>query len=135
MGANITATTLFRDKNGELRTGAFLTAHPELRKSSYQDVNGNYMDWQSYLALPDDMRRYAEGGWAMTPQIAMLAENGPEPIIPLSNPQAMSQLRKGLGLEGGGGNNYTFYIDGSRDVDLVMAEITKRLRQTTGVKF
>ena len=123
--AQATSTDLYRDKNGNLQTAAYLTAHPEMQ-GSYYDTSGNQLPWASYLALPDNMRRYAEGGWAMTPQIAMLGEKGPELVVPQSQ---MSEL--------GGARSvvHNWYIDGSRDVDLVLAEITKRLRQTTGVKF
>jgi hypothetical protein len=118
-----TSTTMFRDKDGNARSREWLSANPSMIRYPLMDIDGNSYDWPSYLALDDNMRRYAQGGWAMTPQIAMLAENEPELIIPASKMGNMG---------GSGGNTYNFHIDGSRDVDLVMNEIARRLRETGG---
>ena len=120
-----TSTDLFKDINGNLQTAAYLNAHPEMRRHDYHDINGMGYDWQSYLALDPSMRAYAQGGWAMTPQLAMVAENEPELIIPASK---MSNM-------GGGGQTLVFNIDGARDVDLVANEIMRRLRDNAGVRF
>jgi hypothetical protein len=72
---------------------------------------------------------YAMSGWAMRPQLATLAENGPEVIL---NDSKLDELASRLG--GGGGNTYIFNVDGARDVDVVVAEIARKLRNEGGFR-
>jgi len=93
-----------------------------------QDIYGNWQPASYFLDNPG-LKKYATGGWAMTPQLAMVAENEPELMIPESRWKEMG---------GGGGTHIDkliFNVDGSKDVDLVAREILKRLRETAGVKY
>ena len=125
--SNVTVTDLYRDINGNYQTADYLLAHPSMQRNDYQDTEGNAYDFQSYLPVPDYMRKYAAGGWAVSPQLALLGEKEPELVIPKSKWNEMNGRGQSII------NN--FYIDGSRDVDTIMSEIAKRMRQTTGVKF
>lgn len=91
-----------------------------------QDVYGN---WQpaSYFDQNPGLRKYQEGGWAMTPQVATLAERGPEMVITKSQLESL----------GGGSRVHieNINIDGARDVDQVANELMRRLREDAGVKF
>lgn len=72
-------------------------------------------------------RHFQEGGWAMTPQLAIVGET---PEVMLTEPR-LDDLAKRLG--GGGTYNVTFNVNGARDVDLVMDEIAKKWRLIGGV--
>jgi hypothetical protein len=74
-------------------------------------------------------RFYEKGGWAMTPQIGVLGEKGPE--LMLTEPR-LDDIAKRLG---GGGTTIIFNVDGSKDVDLVANRILQMLRESAGVKF
>jgi hypothetical protein len=56
-----------------------------------------------------------------------------EAVLPLTDTEAMNKISLALGGGGRGGDTYNFYIDGSRDVDLVMDEIASRMRTIRGV--
>jgi hypothetical protein len=76
-------------------------------------------------------RFYEKGGWAMTPQIGVLGEKGPE--LMLTEPR-LDDIAERLG---GGDRTITqiFYIDGSRDVDLIMDEIARKMRTAGGMLY
>jgi len=127
--AKVTSTTLFRDINGAIRTREYLSAHRELIRYPLEDVDGNFYDWDSYLSLPDDKRKYAKGGWAGEhgAEMIMVGEGGERELI---TPESK------LGSLGGGSgmivNNW--YIDGSRDVDMVADRVAQKLRDG-GMKY
>jgi hypothetical protein len=82
-----------------------------LARGLVKDQHGNWQEPGSF----------ASGGWAMSPQLAYVAEREPELIIPQSR---MGEL--------GGGGTVIFNVNGARDVDLVVDEIVRKLRNEGG---
>jgi hypothetical protein len=74
------------------------------------------------------------GGVVTRPRFASIAEKGDEAVLPLSNPTAMDKIASAIG---GAGRSVTniFYINGARDVDLVMNEIARKMRTAGGMLY
>jgi len=67
---------------------------------------------------------YARGGWAglRGPELAVLGERGPERVFSAEESRRI-------------GNTNIFQVDGARDVDLVVSEIMRRLRDEGGTPY
>ena len=77
--------------------------------------------------------KYASGGIPSIPQLAMVAENGPEVIAPVGElPTIMGRAMAAAG--GGGGHTHAIYMDGKRVADAVGAAMVSRTRQGAGLK-
>ena len=63
---------------------------------------------------------HAEGGVFSRPHLGIVAEAGPEAIVPLSNPRRASQVMQEAGI---GGNTYHFYGYSARDKAVIMQAI------------
>jgi SLT domain-containing protein len=80
-------------------------------------------------AVGGAMIGFAEGGIVNFPQVAKVAEDGPEVIIPLTKPGRAAQLLQQSGLDkmlGGSGPSQILVFIGNEQLDSRMVTIVER---------
>jgi hypothetical protein len=113
----VTSTMLINDIYGNGQTVGYLRAHPEMQRHDYHDTSGMGYDFESYVALDENLRAYARGGLAMTPQVAKIAEKEPEFIIPESKMAGM-----------GGTTIYNVFNINGGSTDEIMDRLAQKFR-------
>jgi len=92
---------------------------------------GGYQSLPSFLQPNYGLQGFAEGGVVTKPSI--VGENGyPEVVLPLSEPQRMADILKGLGISGGGDKqvvqNFNITVNNQADVDMIMERASFRAK-------
>jgi hypothetical protein len=76
-------------------------------------------------------RHFQKGGLILGDTLGMIHRD--EAVLPLTDTRAMDSIAAAIGGGGGGTVIQNFYINGAKDVDLVMNEIANRMRTIRGV--
>ncbi len=117
------------DELARIRSGAFVADYEEEMRPWFVWGFGERTDSVGNVWLQG--KHFQQGGWALTPQLAIVGEK-PEVVLTESHLDILAAR-----LAGGGSTrtvNVTqhFHIDGARDVDYIMDQIARRLRETGG---